>query len=56
MDQALEHADNDCYSREAGRGDRTHTVTTVVFKTLEATNNYRDKTFTYKFEAELAEC
>ena len=60
MDRAIEDAGNRCFSSHPKGEDHreTHTVTKVTFKTLEATIGYghRDNRFTYKFEAELAEC
>jgi len=54
MDQAIESAKGHCFST-GSQYQETHTVTKVVFKTLEANVSYRDNNFTYKFEAELAE-
>ena len=55
MDKALESAGYSCDSTVPGTSHQTHKISKVTFKTLEATSNFRDKSFTYHFEADLEE-
>jgi hypothetical protein len=55
MDKAIEHAGYSCDSTTPGTNHQTHRIKQVTFKTLVAEVSYRDKTFTYHFEADLEE-
>jgi hypothetical protein len=55
MDQAIESAGYSCDSTRPGTGHQTHKIDKVRFITLIAEVSYREKNFTYHFEADLEE-